>query len=357
MYPFFRSQLFHLDPETAHGLTLRLIRLAGQLPPVRAFLRRFFAAPSRPVQAFGLAFANPIGLAAGYDKDGLGWRGLATLGFGHIEVGTVTPRPQEGNPRPRLFRLVEERAVINRMGFPSLGAEFTARQLRGPGGWAVVARLYPPGGVYPPRPHGLVLGVNLGKNKDTPLEDATRDYLSLLHTFAPLADYLAINVSSPNTVGLRRLQARDALQELLSALANQRQQEVEGLGQPVPLLVKLAPDLSDPELDDALDVVQSTGMDGVIATNTTIGREGVRSKLAAEAGGLSGAPLRLLSTEMVRKIAARTQGRLPVIGVGGVASAQDVREKLEAGACLVQIYTGLIYEGPGLVKRILLDLE
>jgi len=339
MYPLFRSLLFRFDPETAHGLTLRLIRLAGQLPPARAVLRRLFAAPARPMQAFGLTFANPIGLAAGYDKDALGWRGLAALGFGHIEVGTVTPRPQEGNPKPRLFRLVEERAVINRMGFPSKGAEFAACQLRGP------------------RTQSPVLGVNLGKNKDTPLEDAARDYLSLVQTFAPLADYLAINVSSPNTVGLRRLQARDALQELLSALAAQRRLEVERLGRPVPLLVKLAPDLSDAELDDALQAIQDTGMDGVIATNTTIGREGVRSKLAAETGGLSGAPLSLLSTEMVRKITARTQGRLPVIGVGGVACAWDAQEKLDAGACLVQIYTGLIYEGPALVKRILRDLE
>jgi dihydroorotate dehydrogenase len=350
MYPLFRSLLFRLDPETAHALTLRLIRLAGQLPPVRAFLRRVFAAPARPVQAFGLTFTNPIGLAAGYDKDGLGWRGLATLGFGHIEVGTVTPRPQEGNPKPRLFRLVEERAVINRMGFPGKGAGFAARQLNSP---------HPPGGLYP---QGLVLGVNMGKNKDTPLEEAAGDYLSLVQTFAPLADYLAINVSSPNTLGLRRLQARDALQALLSALAAQRQQEVLSVGRPVPLLVKLAPDLSDAELDDALQAIQDTGMDGVIAANTTIGREGLnRSQsersLAAETGGLSGAPLRSISTEMVRKITARTQGKLPVIGVGGVASAQDAQEKLDAGACLVQLYTGLIYEGPALVKRILQELE
>jgi dihydroorotate dehydrogenase len=344
MYPFFRSLLFRLDPETAHRLTLSLIRLAGQLPPVRAVLRRLFAAPSHPVQAFGLTFTNPIGLAAGYDKDGLGWRGLAALGFGHIEVGTVTPRPQEGNPKPRLFRLVEERAVINRMGFPGLGAEFVARQL------------CQPGGLYPLRLRGLVLGVNIGKNKETPLEEAARDYLSLVQTFSPLADYLAINVSSPNTVGLRRLQAWDALQELLSALAAQRRLEVERLGRPVPLLVKLAPDLSDTELDEALEAILSTGMDGVIATNTTIGREGVRSKLAAEAGGLSGAPLRSLSTAMVRKIATRTQRRLPVIGVGGVACARDAQEKLDAGACLVQLYTGLIYEGPALVKQILRDL-
>jgi dihydroorotate dehydrogenase len=347
MYPLFRPLLFRLDPETAHALTLRLIRLAGRLPPVRGFLRLMFRVPSRPVRAFGLTFANPVGLAAGYDKDALGWRGLAALGFGHIELGTVTPRAQAGNPRPRLFRLVDERAAINRLGFPGRGAEFAARQLTG--------------GLYPPRPKDLVLGVNIGKNKDTPFEEAAGDYLSLLQTFASLADYLAINVSSPNTEGLRRLQARDALQGLLSSLDAQRRLEVERLGRPVPLLVKLAPDLTDSELDDALDVILSTGMDGVIATNTTLGREGVPVRWAAEPGGLSGAPLRSLSTEMVRKIAARTQGPrpegpLPVIGVGGVASAQDAREKLEAGACLVQVYTGLIYEGPGLVKKILKEI-
>lgn len=357
MYPLLRPLLFRLDPETAHALTLRLIRLAGQLPPVRGFLRAVFRAPPRPVSAFGLSFANPLGLAAGYDKDGLGWHGLALLGFGHIEVGTVTPLPQPGNPQPRLFRLVEQRALINRLGFPGRGADFVARQLRGPDGWAIFDRL------YRPQRAGLVLGVNLGKNRATPLEEAASDYLSLLRTFAPLADYLAINVSSPNTEGLRRLQARDALQELLAVLAEQRRLEAHSLGRPLPLLVKLAPDLADEELDDVLQVILETGMDGVIAANTTLGREGLNRShgersdpLAAQAGGLSGAPLRALSTEMVRKIATRTGSKLPVIGVGGAASARDVQEKLDAGACLVQIYTGLVYEGPGLVKRILCDL-
>src|SRR5512146_1839670 len=190
VYPLLRSFLFRLDPERAHGLTLGLIRLAGGLAPLRTFLRTGCAGPARPVQAFGLSFRNPVGLAAGYDKDGLGWRGLACLGFGHLELGTVTPRPQPGNPRPRVFRLAAEGAVINRMGFPGRGAAFLARRLRGP------------------RPAGLVLGVNIGKNKDTPLEDAAADYVSLFHTLAPLADYLAVNVSSPNTPGLRTLQSR-----------------------------------------------------------------------------------------------------------------------------------------------------
>jgi dihydroorotate dehydrogenase len=331
---FFRPLLFRLNPERAHALTLRLIRLAGSLPPVAAGLRRWFQPRSRPVQAFGLTFTNPVGLAAGYDKDGLGWRGLACLGFSHIEIGTVTVRPQEGNPRPRVFRLVEDGAVINRMGFPGRGADFVLQQLQGA------------------RPHGLVLGVNLGKNKSRPLEEAAVDYQELVQTFAPLADYLAINVSSPNTVGLRRLQGRDLLQGLLTAAVAARQAAAPTANWRPPLLVKLAPDLSDEELDDALDVIQSTGMDGVIATNTTLDRAGLRSPRAAETGGLSGAPLRACSTEMIRQIHQRTQGKLPIIGVGGIASPADAQEKLEAGAVLVQVYTGLIYAGPGLVKEI-----
>lgn len=338
IYPFFRALLFRLDPEQAHRLTLSLIRLAEALPPLRAVLRRGFAAPQLPVQAFGLAFSNPVGLAAGYDKDALGWRGLACLGFGHIEVGTVTPRPQTGNPRPRLFRLPEQRALINRMGFPGQGAEFVARQLTGG------------------RPPGLVLGVNLGKNKDTPLENASEDYLALMHVFAPLADYLAINVSSPNTVGLRRLQGRQALEALLDPLVRLRQQLRAQLNRPLPLLVKLAPDLTEGELDDALEAIQRAGVDGVIAVNTTLSRAGVSSPLAAEAGGLSGAPLGELSLRIIHQIHARTGGSLPVVAAGGVMNAADARLRLDAGATLVQVYTGLVYAGPGLVQSIVRNL-
>jgi dihydroorotate dehydrogenase len=260
---------------------------------------------------------------------------LAALGFGHIEVGTVTPQPQPGNPPPRLFRLPEQKALINRMGFPGRGALFAARQVGQKRRW------------------GLVLGANLGKNKDTPLERAAEDYLRLLPIFAPRVDYLAINVSSPNTVGLRRLQARQNLYDLLGVLAEERERLEGELGKRVPLLVKLAPDLTDQELDDALTILLDTGMDGAIATNTTIQRSGIPEPVASQAGGLSGAPLRGLSTEMVRKIHSRTQGKLPVIGVGGILSARDAREKLDAGAVLVQVYTGLVYQGPGLVKAIL----
>ena len=339
MYSFWRSLLFRLDPEQAHNLILGMMRLAGALPPLGRALSAWFAVPQSPRQVFGLNFQNPIGLAAGYDKDGLAWRGLASLGFGHIEIGTVTPRPQPGNPRPRLFRLPQDRALINRMGFPGRGSAFVASRLHGT------------------RPAGLVLGVNLGVNKDTPLEKAAQDYILLMDIFAPLADYLAVNVSSPNTVGLRRLQARDALDSLLTRLATKRQEQAGSWGRHVPLLVKLAPDLSSQELDDALEVILSSGMDGVIATNTTLSREGASSSLAKEAGGLSGAPLNERSTQVVRQIYQRTAGKLPIVGVGGVMNADDARAKLDAGASLVQIYTGLVYAGPGLIKQIGLGLR
>lgn len=341
MYPFFKALLFRLDPERAHEITLSLMRLVGSLPPLAAAVRTWFAAPDRPVQAFGLAFKNPVGLAAGYDKDGRAWRGLACLGFSHIELGTVTPRPQAGNPRPRLVRLPGEDALVNRLGFPSRGVEYLRRQ------------------IPEKRPDGLLLGINLGKNKDTLLETAAQDYLKLLESCTPLADYLVVNVSSPNTIGLRRLQARQALEELLTQLAQRREEIASQSKRKPPLLVKLAPDLTDAELDDALQAVLETGMDGVIASNTTTSREMLdpmafaQFAWAASTGGMSGRPLRQMSTVMVRKIHERSGGKLPIIGVGGVMGWQDVREKLEAGATLVQVYTGLVYQGPGLVKDIL----
>lgn len=332
MYKYFRPLLFRLDPESAHGLTLNLLRLAGSFPPAGWLLRGISAAPDRPVRAFGLTFKNPIGLAAGYDKDGMATAGLARLGFGHIEVGTVTPRPQPGNPRPRIFRLVEDQAVINRMGFPGRGAEFVARKLAGR-----------------QRPSSIILGVNLGKNKDTPLEEAARDYISLIDTFSPLADYLTINISSPNTVGLRRLQGKQMLNGLLGAIAHHR------LSTPRhnPILVKLSPDLDLAELDDALEIILATGMDGIVATNTTLSRAGLRSSHAIESGGLSGAPLRSLSLDMLKNIIDKVEGRIPVVSAGGVMTRQDVNQRLQTGAILVQVYTGLVYGGPGLIKNLL----
>lgn len=333
MYKLIRPLLFKLPTETSHHLTLHALQLAGAIAPVRWGLARFFNAPPKPVQAFGLTFPNPVGLAAGYDKDGIAIAGLAALGFGHLEIGTVTPRPQTGNPQPRLFRLVEDEGVINRLGFPGKGADFLAERLT-------------------KRPRGVVLGVNLGKNKDTPLENASDDYITLLRRFTPLADYLTINISSPNTVGLRRLQGREMLESLLGAIARERRTMSLGRAGHVPVLVKLAPDLSDEELDDAVGVILDTHMDGIIATNTTLAREGLKSAHRVETGGLSGKPLTSLSDLVLSKVVKRVDGKVPVVGVGGISNADDAKRKLDLGATLVQIYSGMIYAGPGLVKEI-----
>jgi len=333
MYRLIRPLLFCLDPETAHLLTLRILRFMGAIPPLNWAIAKAFAAPPKPVAAFGLTFRNPVGLAAGYDKDAIAVRGLTALGFGHIEVGTVTPRPQEGNPRPRLFRLVEDQAVINRMGFPGKGAEYISNQL------SVIGH----------RRADCIIGVNLGKSKDTLLEEAAGDYISVMRRFMPLADYLAINVSSPNTIGLRRLQSRDMLEKLLGQIAGER----GGWRVKRPILVKIAPDLNSGELDDALDVILRAGMDGVIAANTTLGREGLRSELREEPGGLSGSPLRVRSEAVLCEVVKRVEGKIPVVSVGGIMSPEDAKRRLDMGATLVQVYTGLVYTGPGLVQRII----
>lgn len=336
MYRLLRPLLFKLDPELAHALTLNLVRLAGRIPFSRWMLASIFMPPEKPVQAFGLTFKNPVGLAAGYDKDCQALAGLSALGFGHLELGTVTLRPQPGNPKPRIFRLIEQEAVINRMGFPGRGMDYAAASLLRSGG----------------QRQETLIGINLGKNKDTALEAAAEDYIGLMRTFAPLADYLAINISSPNTVGLRRLQGREMLEGLLKELSAERSR----LPVQPPLLVKIAPDLSDEELDDAVGAILDTGMDGIIATNTTLSREGLAGPLRAETGGLSGRPLTGLSDSVLRKVVARVNGRIPVIGVGGVTSPADAKRKLDLGAALVQVYTGMIYSGPGLVKKIVQQL-
>jgi dihydroorotate dehydrogenase len=338
MYPFFRSILFRLEPETAHQLTLQALRVAGSFRLSNWFLRQLYRVPSKPVQAFGLTFKNPVGLAAGYDKDGVAIRGLAALGFGHVEIGTVTPRPQPGNPRPRLFRLVEDEGVINRLGFPGKGADFVSMRLL---------------------PHfvgrnDMILGVNLGKNKDTPLEEAAQDYIELMRCFVFQADYLAINISSPNTVGLRRLQGRDMLEQLLGAIRRERALNQRGGNSPI--LVKLSPDLNDEEIEDAVGVILDNGMDGIIATNTTLAREGLRSKYRDETGGLSGTPLTAGSEAVLRQVVKLVDGKVPIISVGGIMSAEDAKKRLACGASLVQVYTGLVYRGPKLVQEIVKNI-
>jgi dihydroorotate dehydrogenase len=360
MYRFFRPALFKLDPENAHQLTLQLVRLAGY-QPFRAILQKIYAAPDKPVEAFGLGFKNPVGLAAGYDKDGVAICGLAALGFGHLEIGTVTPRPQPGNPQPRIFRLVEDEAVINRMGFPGRGAEYVGASLRGAlnrrrSNLPVGQEIASSGTEHPPR-NDTIVGVNLGKNKDTPLEEAAGDYIMLMHQFIFMADFLTINISSPNTVGLRRLQGREMLEQLLGAIAKERQEIALGRGGDAPILVKLAPDLTEEELDDAIDVILRTGMDGIIATNTTLAREGLRSKHQSETGGLSGKPLTRRADEVLAQVVKKVDGRIPVVGVGGIMSPEDAQRKLDLGAKLVQVYTGLVYAGPGLVKDIVKKLR
>ncbi len=360
MYPFLRNYLFKLDAERAHGLTLSALRLAGGFAPARWIMQAMYAAPSKPVHAFGLDFPNPVGLAAGYDKDAIAVPGLAALGFGHIEVGTVTPLPQPGNPKPRLFRLTEDEAIINRMGFPSRGTEFVQMRLNSKlrSDWierfiGFSTRSKRKQKMPPDRLSGkAILGVNIGRNKSTPNEQAVLDYLALLQNFAPYADYIAINVSSPNTEGLRDLQVGKALEKLLTQLQAQRILEQGRIKHRLPLLVKLAPDLSASELDEAVDVILGTRMDGIIVTNTTVARDGLRSGYRTESGGLSGRPLGRRSEEVLQGVVRRVNGAVPVVNAGGIMGPEDAKRRLEMGATLIQIYSALAYCGPGLVKAI-----
>ena len=360
MYKLLRPLLFRLEPETAHRLTLQALRFAGKFPPSYQFLELLYKTPPKPVHAFGLSFKNPIGLAAGYDKDAVAVRGLTALGFGHLELGTVTPRPQAGNPRPRLFRLIDDEALINRLGFPGKGSAYVVKSLKGRQKTRGILRRIvfgteDPQKDKPVRPNQVVLGVNLGKNKDTPNEEAILDYLELVQCFAPYADYLTINISSPNTIGLRQLQGRDALEGLLTQLDIQRRMEEKFLEKRVPLLVKLGPDLSEEELDDAVDVILRTRMDGIIATNTTLAREGLESRHKGETGGLSGSPLRVRSEAVLCQLVKHVGGKIPIVSVGGILHPDDAKKRFDLGATLIQIYSGLIYQGPGLIKKILAE--
>jgi dihydroorotate dehydrogenase len=328
LYPLFRPLLFAADPEAAHAATFAALDRAVRLGLARALAPRL---PEDPVTVMGIRFPNRIGLAAGLDKNAAHLAGLATLGFGFLEAGTVTPRPQPGNPRPRMFRLPQAEALVNRLGFNNEGVERFVANVERAG-------------------FGGVLGINLGKNFDTPNERAADDYVAGLRAVYRLASYVAINVSSPNTKGLRDLQSEDALRALIATLVRERDALAQAQGRVVPLVVKLAPDLEDDALRGIARVLVEGRVDGVIATNTTLRRDGVANlPHADEAGGLSGRPLRERADHVIRTLAAALRGALPIIGVGGVMSGDDARAKLDAGATLVQVYTGLIYRGPALV--------
>jgi dihydroorotate dehydrogenase len=331
MYPLlFRHVLARFDPEQAHHLGMAVIRLAGVPPLSRLVHRLTRPAPELAVEALGRTFPSPFGVAAGFDKNAVGVRGLGALGFGHVEIGTVTAIPQEGNPRPRLFRLVDDRAVINRMGFNNRGAEAAARRL---------ARL---------RRGGVVVGANIGKSRVVDVAEATADYVASARMLAPVADYLAVNVSSPNTPGLRGLQAVETLAPLLRAV-----REEAGA---TPLLVKIAPDLPDDEIAAIARLAVEEGLAGIIATNTTISRDGLAADPAtveaAGAGGLSGAPLKQRSLDVLRTVRAAVPDDFCVVSVGGIDTAEDVQERLDDGATLVQGYTAFLYRGPLWARQI-----
>ena len=352
MYQLLRPLLFKLEPESAHQLSLRLLQMTGNFSLSNLLLKQIFKAPAKPVKAFGFTFKNPIGLAAGYDKNGIAIAGLSALGFGHVEIGTVTPLAQDGNLKPRVFRLTEDEGLINRMGFPGRGAEYVSTRIKpkekvSPLGRLLIARW---------RNTSMILGVNLGKNKSTPNEESVLDYLSLMQVLSAYADYLTINISSPNTVGLRQLQGKDALQSLLFQINAQRNLEERKLQKRLPILVKLAPDLSESELNDAIDVIIDSKMDGIIVTNTTLERTGLRSNYQRESGGLSGKPLTVKSEAVLHQTVKRVNEKIPIVSVGGIMNPEDAKRRLDAGATLIQMYTGLIYTGPSLVKNILKSL-
>ena len=324
-----RRALFRLDSEHAHEVGVHAMAFLGALPPLCRALEawtQLSAARARPVEAFGLKFPNAVGLAAGFDKNAVAWQAAAAMGFGHVEIGTITRLAQPGNPKPRMFRYPAQEAVINRMGFNNQGSEVVAARL---------AKQPAPGR------RRIPLGINLGKSKVVEIEQATQDYLASFARLADHADYLVLNVSSPNTPNLRQLQDEARLRELLGAITAANRARLRR----VPVLLKIAPDLTWPQIDAVLGVIAEFGLDGVIATNTTLARPGYFASVG-EAGGLSGAPLRRRSTEIINYIARATSGRLPIIGVGGITDTVSAAEKLDAGAVLVQVYTGMIYRGP-----------
>jgi dihydroorotate dehydrogenase len=334
MYRLIKPLLFQFDPENIHHLVTESLKPVNKIWGIKKLIKGQFGLddPRLEREVFGLKFKNPVGLAAGFDKNGEWISELANFGFGFIETGTVTPLPQSGNEKPRMFRLPQDQALINRMGFNNQGVDVVADRLK---------RL---------KRDGLIIGGNIGKNKQTPNEDAISDYIKCFDRLFDVVDYFVVNVSSPNTPGLRELQEKEPLKNLLSTLQQRnRKNDVSR-----PILLKIAPDLTDSQLDDIIDIVKETAIAGVIATNTTISREGLHSPLylRSQTGGLSGKPLAKRSTEVINYLSQKSEKAFPIIGVGGIHSPEDAIEKINAGASLVQIYTGFIYEGPGLVKRI-----
>lgn len=325
-----RPILFRFDPEQVHYFTFSLVKFLCKIPFIPYLLKSVYAVEDQRLEreVFGLKFKNPVGLAAGFDKDAKLYNELSNFGFGFIEIGTLTPKPQDGNPKKRLFRLKEDSAIINRMGFNNGGVE------------AAVLRLK--------QNKGVLIGGNIGKNKVTPNENATSDYLICFDALFPYVDYFVVNVSSPNTPNLRALQEKEPLTELLNTLQSHNILHQN----PKPILLKIAPDLTNEQLLDIIDIVNDSKIAGVIATNTTISRDGLQSGNKSETGGLSGKPLTERATEVIRFLSEKSNNAFPIIGVGGIHSAQDAIDKLEAGASLVQLYTGFIYEGPALIKEI-----
>jgi len=325
-----RPFLFQFDPEKIHHFIFSFLMILHKIPLIPQIFRSLFVLEDKRLEreVFGLKFKNPVGLAAGFDKDAKLYKELSNLGFGFIEIGTVTPKPQPGNEKKRMFRLKEDKALINRMGFNNKGAWEAAKRLR--------------------KNKNVLIGGNIGKNKTTPNEQAIHDYEICFDALYSVVDYFVVNVSSPNTPNLRELQDKKPLTDLLQTLQNKNLAKPEAR----PILLKIAPDLSDEQLLDIIEIVKTTGISGVIATNTTISRENLKSENQKETGGLSGKPLRKRSTEVIRFLVEKSGNAFPIIGVGGVHSPEDALEKLKAGASLVQVYTGFIYEGPGLMKKI-----
>lgn len=328
MYSLAKKVLFAFDPETSHELALDMLGASERLG-LAGLLGQKIA--DNPVEVMGIKFPNPVGMAAGLDKNGDYFNALGKLGFGFVEIGTITPRPQPGNPKPRLFRLEQEQAVINRMGFNNLGVDHLVEQVK-------------------KRRFKGILGINIGKNFDTPVESAVEDYRICMNKVYQYADYITVNISSPNTPGLRNLQFGESLKELLHALKIEQRHLEQAYGKYVPVAVKIAPDMDASEVSQVAEALLDAKIDGVIATNTTIGREGVEnSPHKDEAGGLSGVPVRDKSTQVIKLLSEALDGQMPIIGVGGITQGADAAEKIKAGASLVQVYSGFIYRGPDLI--------